>query len=546
MRALRSGRLGAPAARPGSSAARGSRAARPGDLRRSRRSSAAVDRARGRVGALHRQQRRAGEEQEGDHRRDRVAGQAEDERAARRDAEPGRLAGPQRDAPEDLLDAERRERRPDVVVLADRDAAADDERRRRRAPRSIASRVAPAVVADRRRREPTSAPGRARERRDRVGVGVADLRPAASVALGLDQLVAGEQDGDARAARARDGRRCRPTASTPSSAGPDPRARLEQDRRPAAMSSPARRMLRAGLDRGARPRRLAARGSVSSTRTTASAPAGTIAPVEIAIASPGSERGRGRVAGAGLVDDAAARRGACSARRRRCRRRGPRSRPSPSCRSPARRLGRRPPRRATRPSRRAQGDDLPVRPARTRSSTSRARGVDVDQRHRRIIADRCETGAMRATRAAILAGGRGTRMGAAEGGRRARRPAADRLSDRGRPRRRPRARRRRQVRLRAAGARLRGPDRARRARPPAGRDRRRARGARRAAGRHRLRPAAASRLADRWRSRHGRRRSSSRPTRARSRSSPAGTRSCCRSCAPRWPPRRRCGVSSPS
>ena len=58
-------------------------------------------------------------------------------------AEVGRLAGPQRDAPEDLLDAERVERRADVVVLADRDAAADDRDIAGEPAASIAARVAP-------------------------------------------------------------------------------------------------------------------------------------------------------------------------------------------------------------------------------------------------------------------------------------------------------------------------------------------------------------------------------------------------------------------
>ena len=43
--------------------------------------------------------------------------------------------------------------------------------------------------------------------------------------------------------------------------------------------------------------------SVSSTRTTASAPSGTIAPVEIAIASPAPSARVRRMAGPRLVDD---------------------------------------------------------------------------------------------------------------------------------------------------------------------------------------------------------------------------------------------------
>src|SRR3954447_3428711 len=74
---------------------------------------------------------RAGEEVEGHHRRDRVAGEAEDERRpaalARQDAKPGRAARAHRHPPEALLHAERRERPLDVVVTADGDATRDDE-----------------------------------------------------------------------------------------------------------------------------------------------------------------------------------------------------------------------------------------------------------------------------------------------------------------------------------------------------------------------------------------------------------------------------------
>ena len=60
----------------------------------------------------------------------------------RMNSEVGRLAGAQGDPPEHLLDAERLERGPDVVVLADRDAARDDddvavERRLEHLPRRL-------------------------------------------------------------------------------------------------------------------------------------------------------------------------------------------------------------------------------------------------------------------------------------------------------------------------------------------------------------------------------------------------------------------------
>src|SRR6201999_1436876 len=69
---------------------------------------------------------RRGEQGEGDEDRDRVAGQTEDEGVFAA-AEEGGAAGPQRNAPEDLLDPELRERVLDVVVRAARDAAADDQ-----------------------------------------------------------------------------------------------------------------------------------------------------------------------------------------------------------------------------------------------------------------------------------------------------------------------------------------------------------------------------------------------------------------------------------
>ena len=108
--------------------------------------------------------------------------------AARCDPEPGRLAGPQRDAPEDLLDAERCERRPDVVVLTDRDAAADHRQLTFERPLDRrAGRVG--VVADDRGADELGA-GPLASGGDRVGVRVAD-RPWAQRLAGLLQLVAG-------------------------------------------------------------------------------------------------------------------------------------------------------------------------------------------------------------------------------------------------------------------------------------------------------------------------------------------------------------------
>src|ERR1039458_7559915 len=71
------------------------------------------------------------EQQEGNDRRDRIARQPEHERLALPAApvacpEPGRLSGTQRDAPEHLLRTGGTQRRANVVVRADRHAAADD------------------------------------------------------------------------------------------------------------------------------------------------------------------------------------------------------------------------------------------------------------------------------------------------------------------------------------------------------------------------------------------------------------------------------------
>ena len=98
--------------------------------------------------ALERAKRGADEELEADERRDGVAGQAEHERPVA-DAERDRLARLDRDAPEDLLDAELRGDSPHEVVRADRDAArADDDVGLERPLERRAVRVV--VVLDRR------------------------------------------------------------------------------------------------------------------------------------------------------------------------------------------------------------------------------------------------------------------------------------------------------------------------------------------------------------------------------------------------------------
>ena len=76
--------------------------------------------------AVHAAQRRLDEDAEADDRRQRVAGQAEHERVVAA-PEPQRLARLDPHAPEDLVHAAGLEGRLDVVVLADRHAAADDQ-----------------------------------------------------------------------------------------------------------------------------------------------------------------------------------------------------------------------------------------------------------------------------------------------------------------------------------------------------------------------------------------------------------------------------------
>ena len=156
----------------------------------------------------------------------------------------GRLAGPQRDAPEDLLDAERRERGADVVVLADRDAAADDRDVAPRAPARAPPRSARAVVGGRSRPPASSAPARSTSAATECAFELR-IAPGPQRLARLLQLVAGGQHADPRPPRAGDlvairPRRARRARPAPSSA---PGSSTVS---PAAMSSPARRMSRPG------------------------------------------------------------------------------------------------------------------------------------------------------------------------------------------------------------------------------------------------------------------------------------------------------------
>ena len=148
-----------------------------------------------------RAERGAGEEHEGDHGRHRVARQPEDERVVA-GAEPRRAAGAQRDAPEDLVDAERLQRRLDVVVGTDRDAAGEDEHvglLERRGDRLAGLRLGVGHHAGAQHLRA----GLRRQRGERRGVGVVQLAGAERLA-GRDELVAGGQHDETRPARARD------------------------------------------------------------------------------------------------------------------------------------------------------------------------------------------------------------------------------------------------------------------------------------------------------------------------------------------------------
>ena len=224
--------------------------------------------------------------------------------AAACDAEPGRLARAQRHAPEDLLDAERGERRADVVVLADRDAAADDREVGRRAP-GRAPRGWP------RGRRGRSRPRAARRPRARPSAGDASRRwscgsrPGRSGSSGPLSSSPVVEHRDPRPARAGDLARARPRRARRA-----PRGRARRPRAstvsPAAMSSPARRMSLPGLDRAPGPRPRSPPPSVSSTRTTASAPAGHHRPGRDRDRLARAERARRRVPGARLADHARA------------------------------------------------------------------------------------------------------------------------------------------------------------------------------------------------------------------------------------------------
>jgi hypothetical protein len=162
---------------------------------------------------LQRSQCGLDEELTADERRDRIAGQPEDERLSAH-AERNRLARLDRHAPEDLVDAEVPLGRSDEVVLAHRDAARGDERVGRET--SLERLPQDWLVVSRGRLGHHVGAGRGERGGEHERVGLVDLA-GAQVAAGNDELAAGRKYGDARAARAPDlghaGGRCGRQAS---------------------------------------------------------------------------------------------------------------------------------------------------------------------------------------------------------------------------------------------------------------------------------------------------------------------------------------------
>ncbi len=135
------------------------------------------------------------QELEPDHDRERIARQPDHDAPVAQPA-PGRPARLHRDAPEQLLDAERAERGLDVVALADRDAARgdDDVGCRERTLERRACRlgiVADALDGDDLRARRLAAGG------DQDAVGLVDLTAQERLA-GRDELVARDDDVHAR------------------------------------------------------------------------------------------------------------------------------------------------------------------------------------------------------------------------------------------------------------------------------------------------------------------------------------------------------------
>ena len=242
--------------------------------------------------ALQRPQRRLDEELAPHERRHRVTRQPEDERLAANTERHG-LPGPDRDAPEDLLDAKLRLDAPHEIVRSDRHAAGGDENVRCQ-PALERRPVRRLVVGDGRQHLDVDPDGGERCR-EHDPVRLVDLarrqrrpgrRKLRSRRNNHDARVAGRTGSPPR--RQRRARR---------------RVQLRDEHPPARQPRPQRRRRRA--DERSRPAPGALRTSTLSqgplsspttysTGTTASAPSGTTPPVEISIASPSA---RARVAG---------------------------------------------------------------------------------------------------------------------------------------------------------------------------------------------------------------------------------------------------------
>ena len=141
---------------------------------------------------------------------------------------PDRLARLDRDAPEQLLDAERRQRRLDVVARADGHAAArHDEIGLERARRTAAPSPRACRARGRRARpsQPNDVSVPAEEQRVRVVHLAAPERRARR-----DQLVAGRQHDDARPPHAARPRRARPPRATRRRSGVSRDAAVDDDR----------------------------------------------------------------------------------------------------------------------------------------------------------------------------------------------------------------------------------------------------------------------------------------------------------------------------
>ena len=216
-----------------------------------------------------------------------LPGQAEHDRAGRRAPGPDRLARLDRHAPEQLLDAERGERRLDVVARARPRRRRSRRRGRPRAPRRTA---APSPRA-------CPAPGRRARRRTRT---TPASRPSSSEFEsctwprrsgdpGATSSSPGGQHDRARPAGAADAAPSPAAASDETASAVSIGAALDDDRAAGDIGRPA---THAGADRDRRRARTVAPSLVaSSMATTASAPSGSTPPVAIEAAAPGGSGG---------------------------------------------------------------------------------------------------------------------------------------------------------------------------------------------------------------------------------------------------------------